>query len=104
MTHDPLCLASRASVVCLHCAGENDNRGKSNYCSDCWDHYVVSDLTEPVPECQCDLIARARADERDQAVQRVNDFQAEVLSGLSFYPMGDYMDGLIEKAIRGEMP
>lgn len=58
MTHDPLCLASKASVVCLHCAGENNNRGKSNYCSDCWDHYVVSDLTEPVHECQCDLIAK----------------------------------------------
>jgi len=60
MTHDPLCRASRASVVCLHCAGENDNRGKSNYCSDCWDHYVGGlDQFEPVHECQCDLIAKA---------------------------------------------
>ena len=56
MTHDPLCLASRASVNCLHCAGENDNRGKSNHCSDCWDNYAVL-YPEPVPVCQCDLIA-----------------------------------------------
>lgn len=68
MTHDPLCLASRASVVCLHCAGENDNRGKSNYCSDCWDHYVVFDQIEPVPECQCGLIAKVRADEQAKSL------------------------------------
>lgn len=47
MTHDPLCLcATHKSPHIQHLNG---------VC-----HY-----------CQCDLIARVRADERDQAVQRV---------------------------------
>ena len=83
MTHDPLCLASRSSVVCLHCAGENDNRGKSNYCSDCWDHYVVFDLTEPVPECQCDLIAKVVKREQEKAAERIAAIE----------PMGEPFDG-----------
>ena len=95
MTHDPLCLASRASVICLHCAGENDNRGKSNHCSDCWDSYVVSELTEPIPECQCDLIARIRADEREQAIR---DCIAAV-DGLSPWRKTDPDE--VENALRG---
>jgi hypothetical protein len=86
MTHDPLCpcQSHRQPLVQL----------LSGAC-----HYCERDVI-----CECDLIAKVRADEREQSVQRVKDFQTSVLSGLSFYPMSEYMDGLIEKAIRGEQP
>ena len=94
MTHDPLCPVSRRFRPSCECDFIAEVRADT--------------LRRPSEDGWMSVRAvlawedRVRADEREQAVQRLKDFQTTVLSGLFFYPMGDFMDGLIEKVIRGE--